>query len=316
MTRRPGAAGAFIFLALLAPGHSGPYPPAAQGGPGPRADEALKSLNEASRAAYRNAREEALRRTGPVILVEGDELVLRYGASRTVARFAPDVYHDLKAVSHVPLAVYALLRSCADGPVNDERLYDLKTYRERVAAARGGLGGRGLSADQLDRQDKIFQRSLEFLDGVIKSRRADAKALTEFTRGVRPLLDANAADAAAVQLDALHRQVTAWRETLTAEEWGRLTVIVMGTQLPRKDNLAVQYFARLLGEPGEGRRVVYAEALFDEAKALDLLGTRLVDTGVGTAFFDDPQRMYRDLLGDAAREHLGKMFKNQELPRK
>jgi hypothetical protein len=78
----------------------------------------------------------------------------------------------------------------------------------------------------------------------------------------------------------------------------------MGPQLPRKDNLAVQYFARLLGEPGEGRRIVYAESLFDEPEALDLLATHLVDTQVGLDFFDDPMRMHRDLLGDAAREYL------------
>src|SRR3954462_7953833 len=51
-------------------------------------------------------------------------------------------------------------------------------------------------------------------------------------------------------------------------EWERLTVVVMGRQLPRRDNLAVRYFAPLLGEPGEGRRIVYAESLFDDPKAL------------------------------------------------
>ena len=57
----------------------------------------------------------------------------------------------------------------------------------------------------------------------------------------------------------------AWRATLTGDEWERLTVIVLGGQLPRRDNLAVQYFARLLGESGEGRRVIYAEGLADSS---------------------------------------------------
>jgi hypothetical protein len=78
----------------------------------------------------------------------------------------------------------------------------------------------------------------------------------------------------------------------------------MGTQAPRKGNLAVQYFARLLGEPGEGRRIVYAEAIFDETRALDLVATKLVDTQVGIDFFNDPLRMHRDLLSDAAQDYL------------
>src|SRR5262249_29359619 len=125
---------------------------------------------------------------------------------------------------------------------------------------------------------------------------------------MRPLLEANGAEAARAQIDALHRQMKAWRGRLTDAEWGQLRVIVMGTQLPRKDNLAVQYFARLLGEAGEGGRVVYAEALFEESRALDLLGTRLVDTRIGAAFFEDEARMRRDLLGDAAREYLDELF--------
>ena len=74
----------------------------------------------------------------------------------------------------------------------------------------------------------------------------------------------NAESAGLAALDSLHRQVSLWKARLSSEEWNTLTIVVMGTQLPRKDNMAVQYFARLLGEPGEGRRIVYAELLFDE----------------------------------------------------
>ena len=74
--------------------------------------------------------------------------------------------------------------------------------------------------------------------------------------------------------------------------------------MPRRDNVGTQYFARLLGEKGEGKRVLYAEAIFDEARALNLLGTKLIDTRIGEDFFDDPLRMHRDLLGDAARAYL------------
>ncbi len=53
----------------------------------------------------------------------------------------------------------------------------------------------------------------------------------------------------------------------------------MRAPLPRKDNLAVQFFASLVGEAGEGGCVIYAEALLEESRALGLLGTWLVDAG-------------------------------------
>jgi hypothetical protein len=60
--------------------------------------------------------------------------------------------------------------------------------------------------------------------------------------------------------------VRAWRATLTDGEWERLTVIARGGQLPRRGDLAVQHFARLLGEPGEGRRGLYAEGHGDSSR--------------------------------------------------
>ena len=37
---------------------------------------------------------------------------------------------------------------------------------------------------------------------------------------------------------------------------------------------------------------------------LDLLATHLVDTQVGIDFFNDPNRMARDLLSDGTRDYL------------
>ena len=37
---------------------------------------------------------------------------------------------------------------------------------------------------------------------------------------------------------------------------------------------------------------------------MDLLGTHLLDTDIGVAFFEDPWRMHRDLLGDAAATYI------------
>ena len=275
--------------------------PTAEGAP-------LTTLNDASRAAYRSAREDALRRCGPVLLVEGDALVLRYGIHRSEVLVVPERYHTLKAVSHVSLALYSYLAPVTESELHPTRLYDLRSYREQIKQAKESLSAHKLSATQLERQNRILEECLAFLAGILERRRVGDKELTCFTCQLRPLLDENTSDAARLQIAAMHEQVCAWRATLTEAEWKRLTVIVLGSQLPRKDNLAIQYFARLLGEPGEGRRIIYAEGLGDEQRALDLLGTRLVDTRIGVAFFDDPARMHRDLLGDAAREELDALF--------
>jgi hypothetical protein len=63
-----------------------------------------------------------------------------------------------------------------------------------------------------------------------------------------------------------------------------------------------------LHEPVEGRRIVVAESLWEEPKAMDLYGTHLLDGSIGQAFFGDPMRMHRDLLADAAKDYLAKLL--------
>ena len=122
-----------------------------------------------------------------------------------------------------------------------------------------------------------------------------------------PLVLANVAEAARAQLDGLHAAVSAWRREMTDDEWRTLHVVVIGVHMAREDELATQYFLRLLGEAEEGRRVVYTEGLWDEQRVLDLLGTHVVDGSVGAAFFGSAMRMHRDVLGDAARVYLDEL---------
>jgi hypothetical protein len=57
-----------------------------------------------------------------------------------------------------------------------------------------------------------------------------------------------------------------------------------------------------------GKRLWYAEGVFDKDGGLNLLGTILVDRGASLAFFNDPARLERDLLADAAQRHLNRLF--------
>src|SRR4051812_47162388 len=78
----------------------------------------LLALNERFRAEYRRAKEDALAHAGPLILVEGDRVVLRQGERRSEAMILPGGYTALKQVAHVPLALYVVLRSRTQAPLD------------------------------------------------------------------------------------------------------------------------------------------------------------------------------------------------------
>ena len=287
-----------VVLMLCAAGVRGQSAPAPQ---------ALTALNDAFRAAYAEAKSRVLRSSGPTLVVSGDHFSLLRGGRRVEANVAAPIYDPVKTIAHVPLAIYVTLTP-GEGGVEDDRLQTLAKLRELIPPAAAALDGVKLPAETLARQKKIVAKSLAFLDEVAGTRRFARPQLLAFTHGMAPLVMQNVREATRAQLDATHAQVSAWRRELSPEEWNRLHVLIVGPHMPREDLVVTQYFLRLLHEPKEGRRVVYAESLWEESQAMDLLGTHLLDGSVGEAFFDDYLRMHRDLLGEAAREYLGRLL--------
>lgn len=267
----------------------------------------LAQLNDYSRAVYAQARKTTLEKTGPIVLLEGDNLVLLRQGKRTEVKAIPELYHQLKTVAHIPLALFAFTIGQGEGDLGEQRAGELKKYRTLIESAAKDLPKRGLPDLMLVRQNKIIEPSLAFIDALLESKKVRRDEALKYIQGVKPAVLENMYDAAKSELDGLHKQMTAWKAELTPEEWKNLKVVIMGAPLPRKGNLAVQYFARLLGEPGESFRIVYTESVYDEEKSLRVLATSELDKGVAIAFFDEPTRMHRDLLADVATEYIRKM---------
>jgi hypothetical protein len=299
-----------IVVAGVAALSSHREPPAGKPNPAPadpagearKLPDELKALNTASHTMYAGARARELAAIPVVIIVSGDELVLRKNGKRTAVTTTPAEYHALKSVAHTTLALFGHLSEEPGRPLNEERRTSLKEYRVLVAAAGPVVEKFGFDADTLARQKRLLARAEALADQVLRDGKVSAEDLTKFCRASRADVVANGTAAVRAQLRATHKQVMEWKRGMTDEEWAALTVIVPGVQTARAENASVQYFARLLGETsGEGRRVVYAEALWDEEKALNLLGTLRLDGKLSEAVFGDRFRMYRDFLADGAR---------------
>jgi hypothetical protein len=274
---------------------------------GPVQPPALTALNDAFRAAYAEAKSRVLASAGPILIVNGDNFSLVRGDRRVDANVGTPIYDPVKTIAHIPLAIYVTLTP-GDGAVGENRLRTLAGLHELIPPAERSLDSVKLFAATLARQKQIVAASMAFLDAVAGSRQCGRAELLAFTRSMTPLVMENVNDATRAQLDATHAQVSAWRHEMSLQEWDQLHVLIIGPHMPREDLVVMQYFLRLLHEPSEGHRVVYAESLWQEPQALDLLGTHLLDGSVGEAFFGDYMRMHRDLLGDAAKQYLARLL--------
>jgi hypothetical protein len=290
----------FLISATGIPAQTMPAPA------GPVQPPSLTALNNAFREAYADAKSRVLASSSPTLIVNGDNFALLRDGRRVEANVGTPIYDPVKTIAHLPLAIYVTLTP-GEGAIGDDRLKTLAGLRQLIPPAEASLDTLKLPAATLARQKQIVAGSLAFIDDVAGKRKFARSSLLAFTRGMAPLVLENVTEATRAQLDATHAQVSAWRRDLSPREWNQLHVLIIGPHMPREGLVVTQYFLRLLHEPREGRRVVYAESLWGEPQALDLLGTHLLDGSVGEAFFGDYMRMHRDLLGDAASQYLPRL---------
>lgn len=263
------------------------------------AEDPLGRLNGAFRPAYDRVRRELLERQRPVLFITGDQVVLLTAGGRRELRMAiPQEVDDLKAVAHLVVTCYLLLGFEPGGALSDGTRAEAGQLRAGIDQAREALAGRTLDATQRERQQVLLARAGELLDQALDSGRATRSQAVAFVRACRPLVDANTREAAALMLDVLHDGIGSLYAALSADEQQRLMVLNMGTKSARNGAQVVKYVAWLLGEQGEGTRIVFAEGARNEQEALDVLATFLADMQIGLCFGGHPLAFMRDVLGE------------------
>jgi len=273
---------------------------------GNQLDKELRDLNRSFIKAHSAARKLNLA-TGPVILHRNGQLILIKNDTKVTANVILPVYHTLKTFAHIPVAIYLMLSPQGNKTLNFERFQLLRNYYKKMELIQQNIDQITLNNADLARQKLILSRSMQFLKTVIENQKFNNKELYSFTRDMLPLISTNIKGAARSQLDAMHRHVIAWKSEMAPEQWKKLRVVIQGAVLARNGDLAKQYFKRLLHIKKEGIRLVYKELYFPPTPMLTLLATRSVDRGISVAIFNNPDRMFRDVLSDAAASYLKTM---------
>ena len=276
-----------------------------------RVDGPLDAVNDAFHDAYDGARDEA-ESDAPVFVVLADALIVHRRGERHETTFSPRSFHVAKSVAHAPVAVYALLHREAGHAFDDPTSARLALLRARLAQSLAALGGG--NGDFAHERDVVadlrivLDASLAFIDGAIAAGRTSAADLEGFAGETGAALMRLIKHATRIQLHALDACVTEHVARLSPAERRSLQVIVTGDHQARARSLAMQYFQARFGETrGAEDRVAYAEGVSDEADALALVGTRRLDAAIAGAFFGDPKRLQRDVLGDAVHERLAEL---------
>lgn len=272
--------------------------------------EAFTDANHAFFGLYAAAKAAKVHNTGPVIITNGGaEATLVWHGERFSSNYTPELVNTLKVIAHMPLA---LMVAVEDHTQRDNIVLDantraaLQSFKPLLTNVRDALPHAGFHGAQLARQQGIVDASLSTLTALLQTAPMPRSKFDAYLHQITPAVQENIEEAVHLQLDALNKQVIAWRDKL-GDAWSDLHVITVVPHMPRQGHLQAQYFMRLLHQEEEGHRVIVMEGRGQDDAALDLLGTHALDRQVSLAFFDDPHRMHRDLMGDAATAYIDRM---------
>lgn len=272
-----------------------------------RDKDPISELNGVCREIYANAHSHILLEQTPIVYVTGNQLILIRDGHRIEGTIVHHNYHDLKTFAHVPMAVYLCMSPYGEGALSEEQIESLMKLQSMLNRVQSAISEQIEDVDLAKRQQIMLQSCSQFIHQSIANRAFTEQGLQQLIKNCLPQIRENVRLAVRIRIDNYHNQMMAWKEILTDTEWSQLNVVISGATMPRKNSLAVQYFARLLRTPGEGKRIIYAESIFDEQGALKLLGTHLLDSEIGRDFFGNPWRMHRDLLGVEAALYLDEL---------
>jgi hypothetical protein len=274
----------------------------------PPVDALFGALAACFHEAYAAARQREAHQV-PVLAVLAETLVLVRRGVRSERSIASEALATAKTVAHIPVALFAAVYAVGDAPLQAPAVAQLARLEASLTALADSLAH--LTGEEspalLAAATSVLSPSGVFVRHVLARGRGDAAALSDFARRVAERLDECTALATELQLSSIHAHVTEILHGLDPWERRTLHVVVAGGHQARARSLPMQYFERLLDEaPGAEVRLAYGEGVTTAEDALALVGTRRVDVAIARAFFGDPRRLQRDVLGDAAAAQLAR----------
>jgi hypothetical protein len=251
----------------------------------------------------------------PVIVFTGDTLVFIYQGRRKTSRVVPQEYHQLKAISHLPLGIYTMVSAWNEGMLTDSCRVLLNRYNSVIESAKSSLASLSYEPSLLSIQQEILKYSQEYIQLLLLKDQYKQTERNIYVKKIQQYILADIDESARIELASIHRQTQIWIQEISQKKSLKLYVVIGSSHQARYRELSVQYFDRVLNEQSDGsalseNRLVFAESVFTEKGCLSVLARHIIDQEVGLVFFGDRYRMQRDLLSDSATKYINKLFPN------
>jgi hypothetical protein len=277
------------------------------------------AINVGFHVTYTRVVDQVLAQLGgsvPVVVAIGDDATLLCGDREQREQVIPARYHELKALAHLAFGVQLTLMANGSGHITELTANELREKRTQIREAQTTANSPSATPTVTilpKSAAELLCRARTLVDRVLEEGIVDFERLHEHIRALASHALETAQLAVCIELEQLHALLARWRNDLGETRWAGLYVVICGAHQPRYREATCQYFGQLLHQPeGYGAeredRLVYGEGLCDVNAALDLLARHIVDQRASNLLFGDRRRLQEDLLADAARSEVRKLF--------
>ncbi len=204
---------------------------------------------------YTQLKEKYIKNTNPLLIAQGDQFVLYHKGKVSYYPIFSQQYNDLKSVSHVTLATFALFSPLNQFPKNRDKVLD---YQNLLMKTEKAIEQLPLKRAEKIRQKEILFLTSQFIQKAIKEKTCSTAQLSQFFQKITPLINQNIKDAVQAQLHTINQQMLKIEQQLTPEERKNLFVVIPASKSPRNDNLMGQYFSKRLNVPMDSARLIFA----------------------------------------------------------
>ena len=248
----------------------------------------------------------------PVILAlfngVGGKYILRRHGREIAVEPVPEVYQQMKSVSHTVVGVYEIISPYFNAPELQNWRPKLVEFNRMLKGGLASLADVGMPPDVEKHCRTILKGGVKFTDKILQTGTFTADDYAAYARSVWPAIAENVHLAGKLQVDHFEALIKKWRKEMGEEEWSRLYAVVGTAWAMRRENVHFQILAQMMGRDAVNDRLIIAESIPDitEDQMLMLLGRIINDRGLAVLVFGKEYRMDVELMGEAARAETGK----------
>ncbi|MNJ44978.1 hypothetical protein D3C77_400520 [compost metagenome] len=227
------------------------------------------------------------------------------------------VYTQLKAIAHIPLAIYAIIFPYTDYPANGQWLEPLRVYLHQVIRVQKNLEILEISEPAQGASRRILNQAKAFMEKLIADENFTIDAYESFCREIAADLLINQNHAAADQAQVMSGYLRKWKDLVGEATWDKMYVVCQCIWTASKESVHEEIIKKAMKPEKHDTNIIISEAVptLDSAKLL--LARILADRALAAKVFPrdgDPeylQNQYststeRDLLSRSIQSELSK----------